>query len=260
VPAERRVLIGMSRGVAYGIVPWCVLLLFDIDGTLVLDASREHRDAIHEAIREVWGVPDPAAAHVDAAGRTDVEIARRILLLSGVDAKRIDSCLPDFRAAAAEAYARHVPEDLSDRVAPGIREVLSALAGHKHTILSLVTGNLEPIARRKLLAAGIGHFFPPGQGAFGSDSEDRSELPAIARARAGHRDGRPWPPRQTVVIGDTPRDIACARADGARCVAVATGPYSADELRGADWVVASAHELLDVLTRISGPAGARAQS
>jgi phosphoglycolate phosphatase-like HAD superfamily hydrolase len=237
-----------------------VLLLFDIDGTLVLNGSREHREAIHEAIHELWGVPDPASVHVDAAGRTDVEIARRILLLSGVDAKRIDRCLPDFRAAAAAAFARRVPDDLSDHLAPGAHEVLSALAGREGTILSLVTGNLEPIARRKLLAAGIGQHFPPGQGAFGSDSEDRSELPAIARARAGRRDGRPWPPRQTVVIGDTPRDIACARADDARCIAVATGPYPADQLRGADAVIGTLRELPDVLARISGRAGARART
>ena len=106
----------------------------------------------------------------------------------------------------------------------------------------MLTGNLEPIARLKLERAGLGRFFEHGQGGFGSDHEDRTELPAIARARAGG-----YPRAQTVVIGDTPRDIACARADGVRCVAVATGPYSAAELAGADVVLESAHDLLDVL-------------
>jgi phosphoglycolate phosphatase len=79
-------------------------------------------------------------------------------------------------------------------------------------------------------------------GGFGSDHEDRTELPAIARARAGG-----YPRAQTVIIGDTPRDIACARADGLRCIAVTTGQYEAGELAGADVVIAGARELLDVL-------------
>ena len=97
-----------------------------------------------------------------------------------------------------------------------------AAAPHR---LALVTGNLEPIARLKLRAAGIVRHFAPGQGGFGSDSEDRSDLPPLARERAAAGNGgAPWPREQTVVIGDTPRDIACARADGVHVVAVATGP------------------------------------
>jgi phosphoglycolate phosphatase len=225
-----------------------VLLLFDIDGTLLLEATHEHREAVLAAIREVWHVDDPGAVHVETAGRTDTEIARQILLRSGVDADSVDDGLHEFRAAAATAYARMVPSDLSGHVAPGVAEMLPALAGRDGTLLSLATGDLEPIARLKLRAAGIGHFFAHGQGAFGSDAEDRAELPMIARVRAGARDGGgPWPRRRTVLIGDTPLDIACARADGVRSVAIATGPYGAEALRDADHVVADARELLDVL-------------
>ena len=112
--------------------------------------------------------------------------------------------------------------------------------------LSLVTGNLEGIAHVKLAHAGIGAFFTRGQGGFGSDSEDRTDLPPIARARAGTRD-EPYPREDTVVIGDTPLDIACARADGVRCVAVTTGPHAADELQDADHVVHTADELAAAL-------------
>ena len=108
--------------------------------------------------------------------------------------------------------------------------------------LAVLTGNLEPIAHLKLARAGLGRFFEHGQGGFGSDSEDRLDLPAIARRRAGS-----YPRANTVIIGDTPRDIACARADGVRCVAVATGPFGREQLAKADVVVESAHELLDVL-------------
>jgi phosphoglycolate phosphatase-like HAD superfamily hydrolase len=109
-----------------------------------------------------------------------------------------------------------------------------------------VTGNLEGIAHAKLGRAGIGAYFPRGQGGFGSDHEDRTELPAIARARAG-TPARPHPREDTVVIGDTPLDIACARADGVRCVAVTTGPHPAGDLQDADHVVESADELAAVL-------------
>ena len=220
-----------------------MLLLFDIDGTLLLRAIEEHRAAIHAAMKRVWHVHDPAAARVQPAGRTDPEIARAILLQSGVSADRIDARMSDFKRTAAQEYARMVAgESLSRFLAPGVTDVLSTLEARDDLRLSLVTGNLEAIARLKLGSAGIDRFFARGQGGFGSDHEDRSELPAIARARAGGP-GEPYPREQTVVIGDTPLDVACARADGVRCFAVTTGPFGADELSEADAVVASVREL-----------------
>jgi phosphoglycolate phosphatase-like HAD superfamily hydrolase len=218
-----------------------LLLLWDIDGTLLLRASTEHAQALHRAIRRVYG-PIPEA-HVEAAGRTDTAIARSILTLGGVSAERIDERLGNLRAAAVEEYSRLVPDDLSDRLAPHVAEVLDELSQRDDIRLGLVTGNLEPIARMKLRAAGIGHHFAAGMGGFGSDSEDRADLPGIARARAGNH-----PRERTVVIGDTPRDIACARADGVRVVAVTTGPFDAEALRGADGVARDAREALALLT------------
>jgi phosphoglycolate phosphatase len=179
---------------------------------------------------------------VDAAGRTDLAIARDICLLSGVSAERFDRGRDDFRVAAVAAFARLCPDDLSAHVAPGVTDVLEALAVRDGTRLAILTGNLEPIARLKLRRAGLAHYFEDGVGGFGSDSEDRLDLPAIARRRAGG-----YPRARTVIIGDTPRDIACARADGLRCIAVTTGQYEAGELAGADVVIAGARELLDVL-------------
>jgi len=219
-----------------------VLLLFDIDGTLLLRAHVEHRHALADAVREVWGATDPGPAAVPAAGRTDGEIAREICLLGGVAADRIDAGADDFRAACARAYARRCPPDLRDRLAPHAVDVLSALAARPGVRLSLVTGNLEAVARLKLDRAGLGAFFPRGQGGFGSDAEDRAELPAIARRRAGD-DGIPYGRARTVIVGDTPNDIACAHADGVRCVAVTTGPYSADALGAAEAVVDGLDEL-----------------
>ncbi len=230
-----------------------MLLLFDIDGTLVFGATEAHREALHAALREVHGLEAPEALRpeVHPAGRTDGEIARMILILAGISARQIDDDADAVREACCREYAHLCPPDLSHTVLPGIPELLASLSDDAGVQLALLTGNFEPIARLKLARAGIGKHFPSRQGAFGSDSEDRSELPAIARRRAGQA-GAPYPRRQTVVIGDTPLDIACARADGVRCVAVATGPYGVDELQDADAVAADARELSRALGEVAG--------
>jgi phosphoglycolate phosphatase len=220
-----------------------VLLLFDIDGTLVAGATDAHRDALHAALLEVHGVEArPVRRLVSPAGRTDGEIARVILLDAGVSAERIDERADAVREACCRTYAQLCTADLSHTVIPGVRELLEWLSARDQVKLGLLTGNYEPVARVKLAHAGIGRYFAPDLGAFGSDSEDRAALPAIARRRAGRR-GLPYPREQTIVIGDTPRDIACARADGVRCLAVTTGPFTADELSGADAVARDGAEL-----------------
>ena len=202
----------------------------------------EHGQALREAAARLHGLPALDGATFEVAGMTDGAIVRDLLVAAGVAGEAVDARWVDVQAAAVEAYERLCP-DLSERVTPGVRELLAALAARPDEFrLSLVTGNLEPIARVKLARAGIGDYFEPGQGGFGSDHLDRSELPAIARDRAGG-----WPRGRTVVIGDTPRDIACARADGVRVAAVATGPFAIEALADADAVVDGAHALLPVL-------------
>jgi phosphoglycolate phosphatase-like HAD superfamily hydrolase len=223
-----------------------VLLLFDIDGTLLLRASEPHRAALLEALRTVYGLADPERHRVAAAGRTDTQIARDIALACGLPAERFDQQLSEFQTACAEAFERHCPSSLVTYLAPGFPELLAALAITPDVALSLLTGNYESIARVKLDRAGIGRYFRPDQGAFGSDSELREELGPIARARAGS-DGSPYPRERTTIIGDTPLDIACARADGLGVIAIATGPYAAADLSSADHVVADAHELRALL-------------
>ncbi len=189
------------------------------------------------------GVTLPDGQGVEAAGRTDGAIVRDLLVTAGVAGEDFDARWAEVQAAAVEAFADLCPADMSERVAPGIVELLGELAGRDAEFrLSLVTGNLEPVARLKLARAGIGDYFEPGQGGFGSDHASRAELPPIARARAGD-----WPRERTVVIGDTPRDIACARADRVRVAAVATGPFAIEALADADAVVDDAHALLPVL-------------
>lgn len=227
------------------------LLLFDIDGTLLSGATDAHRDAMYEALAMTHSIRSERAqrARVAPAGRTDPEIARAILLACGVSAERIDDRADEVRDHCCRAYARLCPSDLSAFVLPGVKELLTSLSAREDVLLGLLTGNYQPVARLKLARAGIGRYFTPGQGAFGSDAEDRLSLPPIARRRAGTV-ARPHPRERTVVIGDTPRDIACAQADDVRCVAVASGPYAADSLLAADRVVANAGELGGTLAEL----------
>ena len=198
-----------------------------------------------DAAAEVHGTGALDGHAVEAAGRTDLAIARDYLRAAGVAEETIDAEAAEVARRAVTRFAQLCPPDLSPRVAPGIPELLQALDGRPHEFrLSLVTGNLEPVARLKLERAGIGHRFPAGQGGFGSDHPARARLPAIARGRMAEP---PWPRDRTVVIGDTPRDIACARADQVRVAAVATGPFAVEALADADAVADDARSLLPVL-------------
>jgi len=224
-----------------------VLLLFDIDGTLLTDTRQPVGEAMRLALREVHGVDTSfVRAQIPTAGRTDGEIARAILVDAGVPSERIDVLAGSVREIFCQACVELLPDDLSQAVLPGVRQLLDWLAQQVDVKLGLLTGTYEPLAWLKLARAGVDRAFPLGQGAFGSDAEDRTALPAIARRRAGMFHA-PYPSRHTIVIGDTPRDISCARGDGLRCVAVASGPFTSEALTGADAVARNAAELPQIL-------------
>ena len=134
-----------------------MLLLFDIDGTLVAGATRAHRDAMHEALMTVHGVDaGDGPRTVDRAGKTDGQIARAILVGAGVSALRIDERADDVQDECCRAYARLCPPDLSETVIPGIPQLLDELSGREDLVLGLLSGNYEPVGRLKLARAGSG--------------------------------------------------------------------------------------------------------
>lgn len=223
-----------------------LLLLWDIDGTLLrYGGAREHAAAIVDALRDAYGLelPDDAVTRVGPWGKTDQQIAREILVAAGLDEPAIAAGSERWMTRAWEIYAAADLARLSDGAMPGAADALAAAkrAGH---VNALLTGNMERVAHHKLAAAGLARWFERGQGAFGSDAEDRRLLVPIARRRAGG-----WPAAQTVVIGDAPGDVACALADGARCVAL-LGHFDDEQLAGADAFVERLDQLADVLARI----------
>jgi phosphoglycolate phosphatase-like HAD superfamily hydrolase len=205
------------------------LVLFDIDGTL-LSAGRVARDSILAALEKAFGWRATDAhqdrGKFDFSGKTDPQIVRE-LVMEDVGEERFRAGLPDaLRIYLSELERMLTPEAVVPK--PGIPELVSRLAAEPRVTLGLLTGNLEPGARIKLGPPGFNPYFPFG--AFGSDSADRYELPAIAVERALERTGRRFEGKSVVIVGDSVHDVACGRSLGVRAVAVATGITSTERL------------------------------
>ena len=211
------------------------LLLFDIDGTLLL-SGRAGLRAMTRAFDQAFGVAD-AFAGASFGGRTDSFLVSYALNAAG---------LPDTPAQHArfrEVYVPLLAEEIQHPgtghkgLMPGARELIEALGDHDHLHLALLTGNYRAAAEIKLTHFELWDFFE--WGAFSDDAADRNELVPIARQRAEIYDVPPEALERVIVIGDTPHDIECARVAGAQSIAVATGGHSVEELRaaGADVVL-----------------------
>jgi phosphoglycolate phosphatase len=220
------------------------LLLFDVDGTLV-DCGGQPIAPFTAALIEVFGTAGDVERY-NFAGCTDSQAVLELMTGAGFAAAEVHARLPAVR----DLYLARLESTLERgrmRLLPGVEELLLRLAPRPDVELALLTGNWEAGARTKLSRFDLNRFFPFG--AFGSDGIERGELPPIALARAARRRGRPVAAHETLIIGDSPRDVACARAHGIPVLAVATGktPAAALAAAGADWVVpelAAAEELL----------------
>jgi phosphoglycolate phosphatase-like HAD superfamily hydrolase len=202
------------------------LLLFDVDGTL-LRANGGGETAIEQAVSTVTG-KSATTDGISFSGRTDPAIFRDVLRTNGLPIR--DDLLNDVLRAYVEAAREAIhPENVSRL--PGAKALLTLLARRSDTFLGLVTGNVEPIAFHKLETVGLAEYFSVG--AFGSDHADRSRLPPLAAKRAAEIAGHSFSLDQAIVIGDTGRDIECARAAGTRAVAVCTGRPDRSELAAA---------------------------
>jgi phosphoglycolate phosphatase len=207
------------------------LILFDIDGTL-LTAQRAPRRAFERAMIEVYGTAGPIATHA-FDGKTDPQIARELLELDGVAAKKIDDGLDAlWRTYLRELQVEFARADHATLVLPGVVALLAELEKRSDSLLlGLLTGNIHQGAALKLASARITTTFRLG--AYGSDDERRDRLPPVAVQRAHALTGRTFDGHDVVIIGDTPHDVTCGRDICARAVGVATGRYSAAELRAA---------------------------
>ena len=214
------------------------LLLFDVDLTLLVTgpAGREVFDRAIEAA--VGRLPGPHGVRM--AGKTDPQIAREILAFAAVEEAQHDTHLPVVLHALQEGLAAVADRiGAEGRVLPGIPELLRRLATRPEVVSTVLTGNIRPNAEVKVGAFGLDRWLDLEVGAYGSDSPHRADLVPLALDRARRRYGDRIRPERTWVIGDTPLDLACARAGGVRCLLVATGHHPYQELAeiGADAVL-----------------------
>src|SRR5204863_402723 len=199
------------------------LLLFDIDGTLI-HSGGAGVEALKRAFKERFDIEDDLR-DIEIAGMTDSGIVASILKKHKIPATA------ENVAAFLDSYVHFLSKELPRRkgkLLPGVLELLEKLKSRKHVVLGLLTGNVSRGAQLKLGHYGVWHFFEFG--AFADDHHDRNELGGFARTRAKEKHGREFSPEETDVIGDTPRDIACGKAFGARTIAIATGTWSRQDL------------------------------
>lgn len=228
-----------------------MLVLFDVDATLIT-TSRAGIAAIGDAGRELHG-PGFSTDRTDFAGRLDPLIIHDVLMHNGIEPTR------DSHQAMRDGYRRHLIRRLetpgAGRTLPGVTALLDALFTRPGVTIGLLTGNFPETGKIKLRACGIDvdrfHL-----AVWGDECESvpprREGLPPVAIRRHAARLGVPSEgvdPASVVIIGDTPHDVACARANGCRCLAVATGSYTVEQLRaaGAHLTVASLGETTEVL-------------
>jgi phosphoglycolate phosphatase len=222
------------------------LLLFDIDGTLLASGGAGIR-ALAAAATEQFG--DGNLRGIEIAGRTDSLIARQVLARHGLEAT------PERITAFVDCYLGHLAAllpQVEGRLLPGVVALLEALKPRNDLILALLTGNVARGAELKLTHHGLWHFFEFG--AYADDHHDRNELGPVARRRAREKHGVEFPPERIYVLGDTPHDIACARAIGARVIAVATGKHTRTDLaeHAPDFILDDFSDLAAVLRTLEG--------
>ena len=193
-------------------------VLFDIDGTLI-DPGGSGRIALNRALEDLAGIIDGFQV-IHFAGKTDLQIIKETMAKHGLgfDSARLDA----FRSLYEDHLRRVVSRGLG-QVKPGVCTLLQQLRTDSEFFLGLLTGNTEEGARIKLEPFCLNGYFPVG--AFGSDEEDRNLLLPFAVGRLSQAAGISVDFSDCVVIGDTPKDVECAKVHGAQSIAVATGPY-----------------------------------
>jgi phosphoglycolate phosphatase-like HAD superfamily hydrolase len=222
------------------------LLLFDVDMTLLWSGGAGSA-AMARAFHDLFGIED-GFRRVEFSGRTDRFILAEALRQHGIGGDPLEN-----QARFVERYYAYLPQALREckgKLMPGIAALLDALSGEQAVRLGLATGNFSRGAEFKLAHFGIGGYFCGG--GFGEESEDRDVVVRNALERVGEG----LPAVEGVVIGDTPRDISSAKANGAIAIGVATGNSSVDELRdcGADRVFEDFSDWRRAAEVLTGPA------
>ena len=225
-------------------------VLWDIDGTLITSRGVGRR-VMEEAAAAVAGLAE--VPQIIMSGKTDPQILREIFTAAELAADHIDALLPEAMAAAEHALAAAEDElRANGSVLPGVEALLERLDATDGVRQTLLTGNLTANAAVKVGAFGLTHLFDAEVGAYGTDHADRLELVPIALERVERFRGETYAPDEVWVIGDTPNDLACARAGGVRCLLVETGHPEDLHTLGADAVLADLSDVDRAFSILTG--------
>ena len=199
------------------------ILLWDIDGTLIRSTrSGAFKDYTIPMLEGVFGTSGKLA-EMKVSGMTDLQIVAEALSAEGFTHEHILERIDHLRERYMEEMHKATGNgDEFFQLLPGVYEALQAVADHPRYQSALLTGNIEPAAYLKMDLVGLSQFFPL-PGAFGDESHDRRDLPALAAGRIRRQLKADLRAEQFIVIGDTPNDVACAHHFGARALAVGTG-------------------------------------
>ncbi len=204
-------------------MPFKKLILFDIDGTL-MDSGGAGKTAMELAVNDTFGFPD-GLKEIDFAGSTDLWIISQTLRKAGMDHNE------NLLQSIIKSYLEHLPRALvkaKGSLKPGAERLVSMVSSSNDMLCGLLTGNIQRGAMLKLSHFNIDSHFK--MGAFGDDNQDRNKLLPIAVNRAYETSTVKFDYRDCILIGDTPKDVIAAKIHGAKCLGVATGPYSTEQL------------------------------
>lgn len=199
------------------------VLLWDIDGTLIRSVrTGAYKDYTIPVLEEIFGTSG-RLREMQVSGMTDLQIVYEALMHEGFTQEDVMEQV-QLLAARLTEEARKITGNGAKffELLPGVRQTLQAIYEHARYESALLTGNIRPMAELKMQLVGLQKFFTL-PGAFGDESHNRRDLPALAADRIRRQLGVDLAPEQFIVIGDTPNDIDCARHFGARAVAVGTG-------------------------------------
>lgn len=198
-----------------------ILVLFDVDGTLIWPDGLG-RASMHDALHTVFQTAGPIES-LPFNGKTDRYITSTLMTQAGVHPEDIDKRFEEVRVAMIDIMQKRIEQQIHDvQPCPGAHDLVRVLKGHDHIVTGLLTGNFKETAHLKIQAAS----FDPADfpvGAYGGESANRDDLPALAANRAAELTGGTFQGKKIVIIGDTPADVTCGRGVGARSIAVLTG-------------------------------------
>lgn len=207
-------------------MPEHMLVLFDIDGTLLLTEGAGITAMLSTA-RELFPANPFSFDGISISGRLDSLIWRDLMVRAGVEPTAEIHAL--FRRTYGEHLHRGFSANARSHALAGARELVEALHAHDGFDIGLLTGNYEHTGRLKVAQAGF-QLEPFQFNAWADDGQHRRELPPVAMRRYCEKKGRQIDPSQVIVIGDTPLDIDCAHFNGCQVIAVATGSHPMAEL------------------------------